>query len=108
VLLCAGALGERRHVLRSRGVELLVYGLIAVGLMGLVGAASYHAFPATDAEYGQVRYLLPLLAPLAAFLAMAARGAGRRWGPVVGALIVVLFLAHDALSQLQMIARYYG
>lgn len=44
----------------------------------------------------------------AAILALAARGAGARWGPPVGALIVVLVFAHDLFSQLQVIARYYG
>ncbi len=45
---------------------------------------------------------------LAAALALAARGAGRRWGPAVGAVIVVLFLAHDIFSQLLVLGRYYG
>jgi hypothetical protein len=41
-------------------------------------------------------------------VALAARGAGRRWGPVVGTLLIVLLFAHDLFSQLQVIARYYG
>jgi hypothetical protein len=41
-------------------------------------------------------------------LVLAARGAGRRWVPAVGALIVVQFIAHDIFSQLQVIARFYG
>ncbi len=49
--------------------------------------------------------MLPLLG---AALVLSARGAGRRWGPPVGALVVVLFLAHDVFSQLQVIARFYG
>jgi hypothetical protein len=40
-------------------------------------------------------------------LALTARGAGRRWGPTAGALIVVLFLAHNIFSQLLVVARYY-
>ena len=47
-------------------------------------------------------------AALGAALALAARGAGRRWGPAVGALIVVLFLAHDIFSQLLVASRFYG
>ena len=54
------------------------------------------------------RYLLPLLPLLGGALALAARGAGRRWGPAAGALIVVLFLAHDIFSQLHVISRFYG
>lgn len=94
--------------LRARALELSVYGLIAIGLIVLIGVNSYSLFPATNAEYGQARYLLPLIPLLGLVLALAARGAGRRWGPTVGALLVMLFLAHDIFSQLQEIARFYG
>jgi Predicted membrane protein (DUF2142) len=107
-LLCARSLLQARAALRARAGELAVYALIGVGLLALVGAASYHVFPAVDAEFGQARYMLPLLALLAGVLVLAARGAGRRWGPVAGTLIVVLFLAHDVFSQLLVVARYYG
>jgi hypothetical protein len=107
-LLCARALVAARAALRGRAGELLSYAAIAAGLMVLVGADSYLAFPEAAAEYGQARYLLPLLPLLGAVLALAPRGAGRRWGPAVGALILVLFLGHDLFSQLQAIARYYG
>ena len=107
VLLCGRSLARARATLRSRIAELGVYAAMALGLMLLIGANSYLAFPATDAEYAQVRYLLPLLALLGAVLALAARGAGRRWGPTVGVSIVCVFLAHDVFSQLQVIARYY-
>lgn len=106
--LCARALVTGRAALRSRLAELLVYAAIGLGVLVLVGADSYLLFPRVAAEYGQARYLLPLLPLLGAVLALAARGAGRRWGPAAGALILVLFLAHDLFSQLQTIARYYG
>jgi 4-amino-4-deoxy-L-arabinose transferase-like glycosyltransferase len=108
VLLCGRALLQARGTLRSRAAELSVYATAAVGLMALVGAASYTVFPEVDAEYAQARYLLPMLALFAAALALAARGAGRRWGPTVGTLIVVLFLAHNILSQMLVVARFYG
>jgi 4-amino-4-deoxy-L-arabinose transferase-like glycosyltransferase len=107
-LLCGRALLQARRTLRGRTAELSVYATIAVGVMALVGAASYTVFPEVDAEYAQARYLLPVLALFAAVLALAARGAGRRWGPTVGTLIVVLFLAHDVFSQMLVVARYYG
>jgi 4-amino-4-deoxy-L-arabinose transferase-like glycosyltransferase len=107
-LLCARSLYEARAALLGRISELVVYATMSVGLMILIGADSYRAFPAIDAEYGQARYLLPLLPLFGGALALAARGAGRRLGPAVGAAIVVLFLAHDIFSQLQVVARYYG
>jgi 4-amino-4-deoxy-L-arabinose transferase-like glycosyltransferase len=105
---CLRALVENRAPLLKRRGELLVYAAISLGLMVLVGADSYLQFPTVPAEYGQTRYLLPLLPLLGAVLALAARGAGRRWGPVAGVSIVVLLFAHDLFSQLQTIARYYG
>jgi Predicted membrane protein (DUF2142) len=102
------ALLAARSTLRERLDELLVYAAIGLGLMVLVGADSYLKFPGIAAEYGQTRYLLPLLSLLGAILALAARGAGRRWGHLAGVSIVVLLFAHDLFSQLQTIARYYG
>jgi 4-amino-4-deoxy-L-arabinose transferase-like glycosyltransferase len=106
--LCARSLFVNFRALRARAAELAVYCAIAVGLMALIGSDSYVMFPGLNAEYGQVRYLLPLLPLLGVVLALAARGAGRRWGPAVGAAIVVLCLAHDVFSQLQTVARFYG
>lgn len=97
-----------RTALRSRWSELLVYGLMSVGVMSMVAIASYSRFPGIDAEYGRARYLFPMLALLGAILALATRGAGRRWGPSAAVLIVMLVLAHDIFSQLLVIARYYG
>jgi hypothetical protein len=107
-VLCARALLQAHGALRRRAGEFAVYAIMSVGLMALAGAASYTVFPQLDAEYAQVRYLLPLLALLGVVLALAARGAGRRWGPTAGTLIVVLFLAHDLFSQILVAARYYG
>ena len=109
LLLCVRELVLRRAALRARLAELGVYAAIALGVLVMIGASSYlsdviqheHAF-------GEPRYLLPLLPLLGAVLALAVRGAGRRWAPVAGAALVVLFLGHDLFSQLQVIARYYG
>jgi 4-amino-4-deoxy-L-arabinose transferase-like glycosyltransferase len=96
----------RRTALRRRIWELAVYLAMSVGLMALVAVSAHEG--AEGAGWAQPRYLLPLLPLAAAALTLAARGAGRRWGPVVGALIVVLFLAQDVFSQLQVVARFYG
>jgi hypothetical protein len=107
-LLCFRALLACRAALRSRLSELLVYAAMAVGLMGLVGATGLSAYPQISTEFAQARYLLPLLPLAGAVLALAARGAGRRWGPIAGVLLIVLFLGHDIFSQLQETARFYG
>jgi predicted membrane protein DUF2142 len=106
--LCVRALVSSASALRSRLGELAVYFVMGLGLLLLIGGDSYLAFPHINAEYGQVRYLLPMLPLFGVVLALAARGAGRRWGPAVGAAIVLLFLGHDIFSQLQVVARFYG
>jgi len=97
-----------RAALRRRAVELCTYAVMALGLLVLIGVSSYSTFPAQAAGFAEPRYVLPLLPLMAAAIALAARGAGRRLGPPVGALIVVLFVAYDVFSQLQVVARYYG
>ncbi len=97
-----------RVQLRSRLGELAVYATMSAGLLAVIGLASYQEHPGEALEYRQARYLLPLLALGSAGAALAARGAGRRWGPAVGVLIVLLVLADDLFSQLLVIARYYG
>ena len=107
-ILAIRSLIVRASALRGRLVELAVYVVMGAGLLVLVGADSFIAFPAQAGTFGEARYLLPLLPLFGAMITLSARGAGRRWGPVVGVLIVTLFLAHDLLSQLQVIARFYG
>jgi hypothetical protein len=97
----------RRSSLRSRLPEILVYIVMSVGLMALIGQDFYLNHSAEGAGWAQPRYLVPLLPLAAAILALAARGAGRRLGPAVGALIVILFIAQDIFGQLLTVARFY-
>lgn len=108
IALCVRSLVLGRAALRARMAELVTYALMSLGLLLLIGASGYLSFPGSAAEFTDARYLLPLAVLWAAILALAARGAGRRWGPVVGVLLVVLVMGHDIFSQLQVIARYYG
>ncbi|HLM85441.1 MAG TPA: DUF2142 domain-containing protein [Solirubrobacteraceae bacterium] len=106
--LALNALIGNRGALRRRLPELAVYLTIAAGVLLLVGVSSRLAQSFEGTSFAQPRYTLPMLALLGAALALAARGAGRRWGPPVGALLVILLLAHDLFSQLQVVARFYG
>ncbi len=107
-LLAAKTLLGVRSALRARIAEPLVYLVMAAGLMGLVGADGFLEFPREVGNYAHPRYLMPLVVFWGVALALAARGAGRRWGPVLGAALVVLALAHDIFSQLLVVSRYYG
>ncbi len=108
-LLCGRELVALRDALRARLPEFGVYAAITVGVLVLVGFSSYQTdVREHELAFGEPRYLLPMLPLLGAVLVLAIRGAGRRWAPVVGAAMVILFLGHDVFSQLQVIARYYG
>ena len=107
--LCCRELVLRRGSLLRRLPELASYGAIALGVLLIIAAASFKSDAIEHSgAFGEPRYLLPLLPLLGAVVVLAVRGAGRRWMPVVGAAIVILFLGHDLFSQFQAIGRYYG
>jgi 4-amino-4-deoxy-L-arabinose transferase-like glycosyltransferase len=107
VILGLRVVVARRAAVWARLPELLVYLTMSVGLMVLV-AQSSHLKQSVEAGWAQPRYLVPLLPLAAGVLALAARGAGKRWGPVVGTLIVMLILAQDIFSQLLVVSRFYA
>lgn len=107
-LLCLRELLSRRTVVRARLAELATYAVITIGVLLVIGIPSYHSdIVGHIYAFGEPRYLLPMLPLLGAAIALAVRG-GRRWAPQLGAVLIVLFLAHDIFSQLQEIARYYS
>jgi 4-amino-4-deoxy-L-arabinose transferase-like glycosyltransferase len=105
--LCLRTLIHTRATFRRRLPELAVYTAITIGLLLMLGVRSYSEFPEYGDAYGEARYLLPLIPLIAAALTLAARAGGRRWGPIIGVLIVVFAFGHDIFSQLQVVARYY-
>jgi hypothetical protein len=103
------ALATDRQILRRRLVEPIVYLVMCTGLMGLIASHAYVNLSIEGAGgHAQPRYLVPLIPLAGLWLALAARGAGRRWGPPVGALIVVLFLGYDVFRQLLVVSRFHG
>jgi hypothetical protein len=108
VALALRALLARRSCLRPRLAEAITYATMGAGLLALIATTANMSVETEQIGYVQPRYLLPLL-PLGALgLALAARGAGRRWGAAVGVLIVLGILAHDVFSQLLVVSRFYG
>jgi 4-amino-4-deoxy-L-arabinose transferase-like glycosyltransferase len=106
LVACGRTLVLLRRTVRERLAELAVYSSMAAGLVILIGSAAYYGAEAES--YTQARYLLPLLALFAAGLGLAIRAAGRRWEPVLAAVVVLALVADNIFSQLLVIARFYG
>jgi 4-amino-4-deoxy-L-arabinose transferase-like glycosyltransferase len=102
------ALVSLRESLRARLWELATYVVLTLGLLILIGATSFVARLGGAASYEQPRYLFPLLALYGALIALAARGAGKRYGPAAGVVLVCIAVAHTAASMLLTLSRYYG
>jgi 4-amino-4-deoxy-L-arabinose transferase-like glycosyltransferase len=97
-----------RSVIRSRLGELVTYLTLIAGLLLLIGAVSYIARIGGASGYEQPRYLFPLMALYGALIAIAARGAGKRFGPATGVFLVCVAVAHSAAAMLLTITRFYG
>jgi hypothetical protein len=107
VALAGRAFWRGRRALAERRGELLAYAALVGGLLFVIGWSGYSGRLANGFIFEQARYLFPLAGLYAALVALAARGAGRRWGPAVGATVVVLACGHALLSALLVVDRFY-
>jgi len=101
----------RRHKAFVRRIgEFAVYALALAGVCIAVGVQSYRLMIQTSgfAQFEQARYLLPLIGLYGAIAALAVRFGGRRFGPAIAALLVVLAIGHDVAAQVITISRYYA
>jgi hypothetical protein len=86
----------------------ITFAVMVAGLFAAIGWQGVAYRADTGFTFEQARYLFPLLAFYGLLVAIASRAAGRRWGPALGALIVVLAMAHGLFAELLTISRYYG
>lgn len=108
LILAARELISSWEAVRRRLRELATYAAIVLGVLLLIHVAGYIGRFDLGRDYEQARYLLPLLALYGAIVALAARGAGSRYGRSVGVLLVSLAIAHSLLGLLLSLTRYYG
>jgi len=108
LVLAAAALYRFRSALRGRAGELLTYVALFGGLVVFVAVAGYRYRVATTFNFEQVRYLFPLIVLYGALVAVAARGAGPRWGRPVGGFLIVLAAGHLLAALLLTFGRYYA
>jgi hypothetical protein len=86
----------------------LCFAVMSLGLLGAIGYTGIRYRMDTGYPFEQARYLFPLVPLYALFIVLVARGAGRRWGPALGAALVVLAMAHGLFAETLTISRYYG
>jgi hypothetical protein len=108
VALTVTGLVHVRRGLRPMLPIFACFGMMAAGLLGAIGYAGIRYRLSTGHPFEQARYLFPLLALYALFLILAARGAGRKWAPAIGAALVLLAMAHGLFAETLTISRYYG
>ena len=92
---------------RVAGASSPCYAVLAAGLLVLIGRSGYSA-RLQGGTFEQARYLVPLLGLYAGIVALAARSAGPRWGPVLGAILVVAAFGHDLFAQLLVVGRFWA
>jgi Predicted membrane protein (DUF2142) len=88
--------------------NVAAYAVAVLGLMALLAVVGYHYELKFATYFQSPRYLFALLPLGAAVVAMAAWGAGRRFGPAVGASVVLMVVALSVFAQLATLERYYG
>jgi 4-amino-4-deoxy-L-arabinose transferase-like glycosyltransferase len=105
--LAGRALLLDRVQVRDRWRELLCYAALVVGLLLAIARAGFPYHIQTHFIFEQARYLFPLLGLYGLLIALALRGAGRRWAPALGGVLVVAALAQDLFAQLLTLQRFY-
>jgi len=109
ILTLVGASVWRFRVpIRRRLPEAVTYVAVFAGIVVVVGVAGYRFRAVIGGNFEQTRYLFPALALYGAILAIAARGAGHRWGRPVGLLLVVLAVGQALAAMLLTFGRYYA
>jgi 4-amino-4-deoxy-L-arabinose transferase-like glycosyltransferase len=108
VALAVAGLYRLRTRIRAMVPIFACFAVMALGLLGAIGYAGIRYQLSTGSQFAQARYLFPLLVFYALFVVLAARGAGPRWAPVLGAALLMLAMAHGLFGETLTISRYYG
>jgi hypothetical protein len=105
--LAGAALARARDAIRRRWREGVAYAALVGGILLSVGIGVYR-LSSFGSPVAQARYLLPLLAVYALIVGLAVRALGPRFGPAVGAAVVVTLTAHNFAAIMLTLSRYYS
>ena len=106
-LAVAGVIRARKAI----GSVLPIFVCFGVMTLGVLARDRVCRHPLSRLDRVRVRagpVLFPMLALYGLFVVLVARGAGRRWAPVLGAALVLLAMAHSLFAETLTISRYYG
>jgi 4-amino-4-deoxy-L-arabinose transferase-like glycosyltransferase len=106
-LAVAGVVQLRSEITRVLPI-FACFAVMALGLLGAIGYTGVRYRLSSGFPFEQARYLFPLLVLYGLFIVLVARALPRRWAPVLGALLVVLAMAHGLFAETLTISRYYG
>jgi 4-amino-4-deoxy-L-arabinose transferase-like glycosyltransferase len=99
---------KMRRELKQWWPLIVCFLVVGLGLVGEIADAGIHYLLDSGYVFEQARYLFPLLVLYGMIVVLALRALPRRWGPVIGACLVVLAMAHGFFAETLTISRYYG
>lgn len=108
VVLAVAGVVRLRHRVRLVLPLFACFAFMTLGVLAEIGYAGVRYYLDTGGPFEQARYLFPMLTLYGLFIVLAARGAGRRWGPALGAALVLLAMTHGLFAETLTISRYYG
>jgi 4-amino-4-deoxy-L-arabinose transferase-like glycosyltransferase len=108
LLLLLKVLRESCTDIASRWREILSYGTMSLGLLGLLAYTGYGYLKSTGFAFEQGRYLLPLTALFAAFVAGGLAALKPRAGVLVGSVLVAAAFCWNVWGLLLTVARFYA
>jgi hypothetical protein len=100
---------RRWEAVRAHGRQVLVLLAVTLGMMLVLHVSAYRSLQGPPFDPLLVgRYLLPLAVPMALAVAFVCRMLPRRWGALLGALVLTLFTVLSLSGIALTVSRFYA
>jgi 4-amino-4-deoxy-L-arabinose transferase-like glycosyltransferase len=107
--LLVAAVVRRWETVRAHAAKIIVVASIPLGMLAVLHASAYRDLQGPPFDPLLVgRYLLPLLVTMGLAIAFVCTSLPRRWGSLLGALLVTLFTILSLCGLGMTIARFYA